>query len=158
MSIYATLWISKFPKDGDNYFGCDWVEVVAQGVPAHIGSPAPGCGYEDGDPYAEFLPPALQTDEGGEHEYMRAVVIVRAGTPKGTARSAQEYTSPLLMLTGEEYASISFEALHGRICEALRGGRPRVVAQFFTPDGREELIYEEEGVAEDGTPGKGRPS
>ena len=144
MSIYATLWRLKFPEDGDDHFGCDWIEVVAQGVPSHIGSSTPGCGYEDGDPYAEFLPPALQIDEDGEHEYMRAIVIVRAGTPKGTARSAQEYTTPLLVLTGEAYASMSFEALHKRICEALRGGRPRVVAQFFTPDGDVELIHEEE--------------
>lgn len=144
MSIYATLWSLKFPKDGDDYFGCDWVEVTAQGVPAHIGSPTPGCGYEDGDPYAEFLPPALSTDENGEHELMRAVVIVKAGTPKGTARSGQEYKNPLLVLRGEEYAALSFEALHERICRALRGGRPRLVAQVLTPDGRLELIHEEE--------------
>jgi hypothetical protein len=144
MSIYATLWRLKFPKVGDDYFGCDWIEVIAQGVPAHIGSPTPGCGYEDGDPYAEFLPPALWTDENGEHEYMRAVVFVRAGTAKGTKRSAQEYTSPLLVLTGEKYASMTFEALHERICDALRGGRPRLVAQVLTPDGRVELIHEDE--------------
>lgn len=149
MSIYATLWRLRFPNDGDDYFGCDWVEVVAQGVPAHIGSPTPGCGYEDGDPYAAFLPPALLTDEDGGHEYMRAVVIVRAGTPKGTARSGQEYTSMLLVLTGQDYAGTSFEALHERICAALRGDRPRVVAQFFTPDGRVELIHEEEVSSKD---------
>jgi hypothetical protein len=149
MSIYATLWRLKFPESGDDYFGCDWVEVVAQGVPAHIGSPTPGCGYEDGDPYGEFLPPALETDENDEHESMRAVVIVRAGTPKGTARSAQEYVHPLLVLTGEEYASISFAALHERICEALRGGRQRVVAQFFAPDGHIELIREQEVPSKD---------
>jgi len=121
MSIYATLWKLKFPSVGDDWFDCDWVEVVAQGVPPHIGSPTPGCGYEDGDPYAEFLPPALETDENGEHENLRAVVIVRAGTPKGTPRNGQEYTSTLLLLTGEEYAAMSFEALHERICAALRG-------------------------------------
>lgn len=149
MSIYATLWRLKFPESGDDYFGCDWIEVVAQGVPAHVGSPTPGCGYEDGDPYAEFLPPALRTDQGGEHEYMRAVVIVRAGIPKGTARSAQEYVRPLLVLTGEEYASLTFEALHERICEALRAGRPRVVAQIFTSDGHAELIRESEVAPRD---------
>lgn len=152
MSIYATLWSLQFPKDSDHYFGCEWIQVVAQGVPAHIGSPTPGCGYEDGDPYADFLPPALETDENGEHDLMRAVVIVRSGTPKGTARSAQEYASSLLVLTGEEYASLSFQALHDRICEALRGGRPRLVAQMLTPDGRIELMYEEEGEPEDGKP------
>jgi len=121
-------------------------------VPAHIGSPTPGCGYEDGDPYAAFLPPALRTDEDGENEYMRAVVIVRAGTPKGTTRNGQEYTSTLVVLTGQEYAAASFESLHGRICDALRGGRPRVVAQFLTPDGRMELIHEEEAPSENAEP------
>ena len=62
MSIYATLWTLKFPKEGDEYIGCDWIEVTAQGVPAHIGSPVPGMGYEDGDPYAAFLPPLLPAE------------------------------------------------------------------------------------------------
>ena len=43
MSIYATLWALKFPEEGDDYVGCAWIEVRAQGVPAHIGSPTPGC-------------------------------------------------------------------------------------------------------------------
>ncbi len=50
MSIYATLWTLKFPSGGDLHFHCEWVGVTAQGVPPHIGSPTPGCGYEDGDP------------------------------------------------------------------------------------------------------------
>jgi hypothetical protein len=41
MSIYATLWRLQFPRHGDAYVGCDWVDVLAQGVPAHVGkSPA----------------------------------------------------------------------------------------------------------------------
>ena len=84
MSIYATLWRLKFPRDGDDYLGCEWSTVTAQGVPPHIGSPTPGCGYEDEDPYAAFLPPAVHTDADGEHEYMRAVVFVTENTPKGT--------------------------------------------------------------------------
>ncbi len=139
MSIYATLWQLKFPSEGDDYLGCDWTEIVAQGVPAHIGSPSPGQGYEEGDPYAEFLPPAVPA----EHGFLRAVVIVRGGAPKGTARHSQEYTSTLDVLTGEEYAKISFELLHERICTALRESRPRVVAQVLTPDGRVEVIREE---------------
>jgi len=39
MSIYATLWKLKFPKDGDIIQGCEWIEVIAQAVPAHVGSP-----------------------------------------------------------------------------------------------------------------------
>jgi hypothetical protein len=50
-----------------------------------------GSGYEDGDPFAVFLPPPVHTDEDGEAEYMRAVVFVTEETSKGTARSPQEY-------------------------------------------------------------------
>jgi hypothetical protein len=50
MSIYATLWTLKFPKEGDEHLGCEWIEVSAQAVPAHVGSPTPGMGYESGDP------------------------------------------------------------------------------------------------------------
>jgi hypothetical protein len=45
MSIYATLWALKFPKEGDEHLGCEWIGVRAQAVPAHVGSPTPGCGY-----------------------------------------------------------------------------------------------------------------
>ena len=56
MSIYATLWSLKFRKYGDVHTGCEWITVTAQGVPSHVGSSTPGLGYEDGDPYAYFLP------------------------------------------------------------------------------------------------------
>ena len=51
MSIYATCWVLKFPRYGDAHTQCEWVEVLGQGVPAHIGTPFPGYGYEDGDHY-----------------------------------------------------------------------------------------------------------
>ncbi len=44
MSIYATLWKLKFPKEGDYHSDCEWIEVTAQAVPPHIGSPTPGNG------------------------------------------------------------------------------------------------------------------
>ncbi len=53
MSIYATLWKLKFPKFGDHHIGCEWIEVTAQGVPPHIGSPTPGMGYEN-VPFSEL--------------------------------------------------------------------------------------------------------
>jgi hypothetical protein len=140
MSIYATLWWLKFPRSGDDYIGCEWIRVTAQGVPAHIGTPTRGFGYEDGDPYAEFLPPAVEVNAEGDSEFMRAVVIVSGETQKGTARSPQEYANPLLVLSGQEYASISFVELHTRICDALRGTGPRVVAQSFTADGEMQLV------------------
>ncbi len=119
MRIYATLWTLKFPTDGDDYPGCEWIAVTAQGVPAHIGSPSPGSGYEDSDPFASFLPPPVHIDKNGESNYMRAVVFVTERTPKGTPRSSQEYLHPLLVLTGEAYANMTFETLHAHICNAL---------------------------------------
>jgi hypothetical protein len=118
MSIYATLWWLKFPRYGDDYIGCEWIRVTGQGVPAHVGTPTRGFGYEDGDPYAEFLPPAVEVNAEGDSEFMRAIVIVTEETRKGTARSPQEYANPLLVLSGQEYASISFVELHTRICDA----------------------------------------
>src|ERR1043166_3015928 len=135
MSIYATLWSLQFPRYGDDYIGCEWIKVTAQGVPAHIGTPTPGFGYEKGDPYAEFLPPPLEVNEDGDNELMRAVVIITEQTQKGTARSPQESCNPFLILFGRDFALILFTGLQAKICDALRGDRPAVVAQSFTPEG-----------------------
>lgn len=140
MSIYATLWKLKFPKEGDEHLDCEWIEVTAQAVPPHVGSPAPGNGYEKGDPFAAFLPPALETNADGEASHHRAVVFVTEYTIKGTERSGQEYASPLLMLTGGEYSCITFDELHRRICDALRGNRSPVVAEVFLPGGTHKVI------------------
>jgi hypothetical protein len=102
MSIYATLWILQFPKFGDAYSGSEWVNILGQGVPDHIGTPTPGYGYESGDPYSSFLPPAVRVKEGEEGATLRAIVIVRESTEK----IGQEYIAPLLVLSGEEYASM----------------------------------------------------
>jgi hypothetical protein len=101
MSIYATLWTLKFPALGDAYLGCDWETVIAQGVPAHIGTPTPGHGYESGDPYSTFLPPAIQVADD-EDATLRAVVIVRERTEK----IGQEYIAPLVVLSGPQYAAM----------------------------------------------------
>lgn len=95
MSIYATQWILKFPKYGDAHSGCEWVTVIGQGVPAHIGTPTFGYGL-----------------------------------------------APLLVLSGEEYQSLSFQAIHDRICDALRGDRLRVVAEMIDKSGS-TLILED---------------
>ena len=140
MSIYATLWTLQFPKEGDNHLDCEWIKVTAQAVPAHIGSPTPGQGYETGDPFAAFLPPAVKTDAEGNAPFDRAVVFVTEHSLKGTERSGQEYLSPLLVLTGEEYARLTFEQLHDRLCDALRGNRAPVVAEVLLPDGTHQII------------------
>lgn len=109
MSIYATLWALRFPRFGQYYVDCGWVTVIAQGVPDHVGG-------EGTDPYEMFLPPLSTSVAGG----LRAVVFVEPGSLKGTSRCAQEYEAPLLVLSGTEYASASFAALHERLCDALR--------------------------------------
>jgi hypothetical protein len=125
MSIYLTLWKLKFPAHGDEYTGGEWETVLGQGVPGHIGTPTKGHGYESGDPYASFLPPAIPMPEEDDMG-LRAVVIIRAGTEK---KIGQEYIGPLVVLSGDEYRAMTFEVLHERICDALRRPRPRVVAE-----------------------------
>jgi hypothetical protein len=146
MSIYATLWKLRFPKEGDHHSGCEWIEVTAQGVPPHIGSPTPGAGYEQGDPFAVFLPPSIAVNSDGDAPHMRAVVVVTEFTPKGTDRSPQEYQSPLLVLSGEDYFRITFADLHERICAALRGNRTAIVAEILRPDGSSTIIRQPRNV------------
>ena len=134
MSIYATLWSIQIQDPASSFTSPRWVKVTAQAVPPHIGSPTPECGYEAGDPYADFLPPPVETDEVGQAPNNRAVVFVTDETPKGTARNGQEYVDPLLVLTGEEYAKMPFQLLLDRLQEAVRSG-PRVVMEFLAPDG-----------------------
>ena len=155
MSVYATLWWLKFPRYGDDYIGCEWIRVTAQGVPAHVGTPTGGFGYEDGDPYGDFLPPAVKVNAEGDSDFMRAVVIVTEDTQKGTARSPQEYANPLLVLSGQEYASISFVKLHTRICDALRGTGPRVVAQSLTAGGDIQLVLSDGRILDTRKGGRG---
>lgn len=142
MSVYATLWILRFPAFGDVYPGCEWVNIWAQGVPAHIGTPTAGHAYEAGDPYAGFLPPAIPVvnDDAGD---LRAVVIVREHTEK----VGQEYIGPLVVLSGTEYATMSFQTLHDRICDALRGRRPRLIAELIGENGR-RLLFEDGSIEE----------
>jgi hypothetical protein len=74
---------------------------------------------------------------------LRAVVFVVEGTAKGTHRSPQEYVVPLLVLAGTDYAVMPFGALHAKLCDALRGDRPRLVAEILAPDGRWTLLFED---------------
>jgi hypothetical protein len=140
MSIYGTLWKLKFPKEGDVVAGCEWIEVTAQGVPSHIGSTAPASGYDGKDPYGDFLPPPVEAEPVGDTDRLRAVVFVTEHTLKGTERSGQEYLSPLLVLTGEQYAEISFDELHNKLCDALRGNRAPVFAQLLGADGTHKVL------------------
>ena len=88
----------------------------------------------------------MATNEDGEAENMRAVVIVTEETGKGTPRNGQEYISPLLTLTGTEYSKLPFPELHKRICDALRGGRPAVTLQMIGPDGEDAKVFFEDGT------------
>jgi len=143
MSIYATLWTIQIQDPASPFTSPRWVKVTAQAVPGHIGSPTPGCGYEDGDPYGDFLPPPLETDEHGEAPYDRAVVFVTDETRKGTERSGQEYVDPLLVLTGAEYATMPFQALLEKLQEAIRSG-PRIVAEYLDSEGETHIFRDED--------------
>ena len=136
MSIYATLWRLQFPRYGDDHTACEWVEVLAQGVPGHIGTPSPGHGYENGDPFADFLPPPIALAPGDQGDKLRAVVIVREGTPK----HGQRYIDPLLVLTGEEYQRSTFDELRRRIYDVLRGSRPAAMGEAWGPDDSVRLM------------------
>ncbi len=142
MSIYATLWSIQIQDPASPSTMPGWVKVTAQAVPPHIGSPTAGCGYENGDPYGDFLPPPVETNEDGEAEYNRAVVFVTHDTRKGTARSGQEYVNPLLVLSGEEYAKMPFQALLDKLEEAIRRG-PRVVIEYFDSEGHTHIVRED---------------
>lgn len=135
MSIYATLWALKFPRFGDHHAGCDWVTVFAQGVPAHVGEEIP-------DPYAAFLPERSSSIAAG----FRAVVFVTEGAAKGTHRSVQEYQSPLLVVAGTKYASLPFSVVHEGICEALRGSRPKLLAELLQPDGSTRAVFDDGSI------------
>jgi hypothetical protein len=76
------------------------------------------------------------------------VVFITELTPKGTDRSGQEYQSPLLILTGEEYDKITFADLYERICFVLRGNRTPVIAQIILPGGSNEIIRHRSKPAE----------
>lgn len=119
------------------------MDVWAQGVPAHIGTPTTGYGYESGDPYDAFLPPALRIESGMSEDDLRAVVFVVSTTKKGTTRSGQEHELPLLVLTGTEYVATPFQVLHDRLCTALRGTRPRLVLQVLGSDSSTTLMFED---------------
>ena len=89
----------------------DWVEVIGQGVPGHIGHPD---AYPEGDPYADFLPPVV----GGEdyENKFRAVVVVKGDEDE---KDIQRYVRPLFVMTGEEYEKSSWQDLMTRIESAL---------------------------------------
>jgi len=169
MSIYATVWTLKFPRYGDDYIGCDWVEVMAQGVPEHVGRQAERSGDDGEDPLASFLPTTGREEPSDAEGRLRAVVFVVANTPRGSeGHHPQEYADPLLVLSGAEYRSITFTELHARLCDALRGVRPRVTGQLIF-DGQARVLFDdgskcdvdldrqEPGCARVNTDGQARP-
>jgi hypothetical protein len=55
------------------------------------------------------------------------------------------------VLTGAEYVSTPFQVLHDRLCTALRGTGPQLVAEVFASDSTATLVFE------DGTRAPGPP-
>jgi hypothetical protein len=137
VSIYATLWALRFPRFGEFRVDCDWVTVLAQAVPAHVGAEGP-------DHCDSFLPPLAESVAAD----IRAVVFVTQRAEKGTARHGQEYVAPLLVLSGKEYAAVPFRILHERLCDALRGDRPGLAAEVLRPDGSSSLVYDNGSVVD----------
>jgi len=150
MSIYSTQWEIQIPLhnwcarkygpdgqlvkrtpfgDWEKWNGVDWVEVFCQGVPGHIGHPSH---YPEGDPYADFLPPALAGDDFDGK--LRAVVIVLEGRH---AKEGQRYLEPLLVMTGEEYRKTSFAALLGRVSTAVHEKLKETETDEENPGGRQ---------------------
>lgn len=54
-------------------------------------------------------------------------------------KEIQRYVDPLLVLTGKEYASLSFDELYRRIC-GLLGWDQYVCSMFATKDGMKKII------------------
>ena len=63
-----------------------WVELTFQAAPAHIGHPSD---YPEGDPDADFLPPAVEynPDDWNTVWTPRAVIVVDDQSTRGTERS-----------------------------------------------------------------------
>lgn len=74
-------------------------------------------------------------------------MFVISQSKKGTSRSGQEYQSPLVVLTGADYAAMPFQILHDRLGDALRGDRPRLVLEVFGADSTATLIFEDGSTA-----------
>lgn len=112
MSIYATYHIFKLQPDWLWAKGDSFIEVIAQGVPGHIGHPKHG--YET-DPYSSFLPPVIDDEDG-----LRAMVFVLADEPVGEPPChGQQYANPLLVMSGEEYKAAKFDELMFRLGDLL---------------------------------------
>ena len=71
------------------------------------------------------------------------MVFIRKLEPKGTDRSPQEYVNALLTLTGKEYESLSFGALHRQLANALRGSKPQILAELREPSGAVKILFED---------------
>lgn len=107
---------------------------------------SPGYGYQAGDPYGSFLPSPVPIDRADDEQRLRAVVVVTRGTPKGTKRSGQEYTQPLLVMSGAEYGTVGFGELVERVSSALRGSRPGVRLEVHRPDGHIEVVFDDDNT------------
>src|SRR5579859_7968297 len=80
--------------------------------------PIPGYGYESGNPYEAFLPPARRIESGVPEGDLRAVVFVVGTSKKGTVRSGQEYESPI---PGAHRYRVRRDAVPGSARPALHG-------------------------------------
>ncbi len=47
-----------------------------------------------------------------------------------------------------------FSLLHAKLCDALRGGRPRLAAELVQPDGTRRLLFDDGSFTQIPMPGK----
>ena len=107
MSIYGTDFTFALVDDIEEWPRRVMVQVVASFI------------ADDGPDWSFLPPPRLGIEEEDGYEHPRAAVFVLDETEKGTERNGQEYVSPLLTLTGEEYETLSFREVMGRLEDAL---------------------------------------
>lgn len=103
MSIYGTGRVFSIHIDGE------LVEVIEQVVGSHIR-----------EPYDWLPTPRLDVSDDDSYLHPRAVVFVLAGEPKGgEGYGGQQYHRPLLVLSGEEYARVTFHAVMSQLTDAI---------------------------------------
>ena len=124
---------SEVSEGGRHASGLRVIEVIAQAVPAHIGSPTPVNGY-DRDPYAAFPLPAVETDPDGHAPHFRAVVFITEYTIKGPTGAGRS-TSVLCSCCPAGVRDDSIPTFMTESATPCGGTVRRLWRRFFCPKG-----------------------
>ena len=90
--------------------------------------------------------PALSRIASGMPDFGR--LVERVDLCVDDRGRARDDASPLLVLSGKAYVAIPFGVLHARLCDALRGNRPRLAAEVLLPGGSTRLVFEDGSVVD----------